>query len=83
VFDNYDPPLMHMPRPPAFDHGVVSFIWGLGLGIYVWLGLLAVGVDQAVALIFGALSAGAIFLFVRLYGDEEPRRQPEPPAPRP
>jgi hypothetical protein len=73
---------VHLPRPPAFDHGVVSFIWGAGLGLYLWLFLLAVGVENAVAAIFSLLAAGAIFLFVRLYGDEEPRRQPEPPAPR-
>ena len=73
---------MHLPRPPAFDHGVISFLWGLGLGVFIWLGLLAIGVAQGTAVIFAALAGAAIFLFVRLYGDEEPRRQPEPPAPR-
>ena len=74
---------MHLPRPPAFDHGVISALWGIGLGVFVWLGLVSVGVPKGTSIIFGALSAFAIFLFVRLYGDEEPRRQPEPPNPPP
>jgi 4-amino-4-deoxy-L-arabinose transferase-like glycosyltransferase len=42
------------------------------------LGMLAIGVNGATAFIFAALSAGAIFLFVRLYGGERfsrPRRR--------
>ena len=72
---------MHLPRPPAFDHGVISALWGIGLGVFIWLGLASVGVSRATAIIFGALAALAIFLYVRLYGDEEPRRQPptQPP----
>ena len=65
---------MHL-RPPSIDHGVVSFLWGIGLGLYVWLGLLAIGISQATAAILGALAAGAIFLFVRIFGEETPRRQ--------
>ncbi len=66
---------MHL-RPPSFDHGVVSFLWALGLGLFIWLGALAVGVSGLTAFVVGALAAGAIFLYVRLYGEEEPRRRP-------
>ena len=69
----------HLPRPPSIDHGVVSFLWGAGLGAFVWLGLLAVGVSNATSVILALVCAGAIFLFVRIYGEEEPRRQPETP----
>jgi hypothetical protein len=62
-------------RPPSIDHGVISFIWGIGLGLYIWLGLLAVGVSKATAVIFGLLSAGAIFLLVRILGEQELRRR--------
>jgi hypothetical protein len=62
------------PRPPSIDHGVVSFLWGLGLGLYVWLGLAAVGVSGGTAFIFGLLSGFAIFLFVRIFGEERLRR---------
>jgi len=64
---------MHL-RQPSFDRGVTSFFWAFGLGLYLWLGMLAVGVSGATAFIFSALAAGAIFLLVRLYGGDEPRR---------
>jgi hypothetical protein len=57
-------------RMPAFDRGLTSFLWAFGLGVYIWLGMLAIGVSGATAFIFSALSAGAIFLFVRLFGDD-------------
>ena len=60
-------------RPPSIDHGVVSFLWGVGLGAFVWLGLVGIGVARATALILGLLTAGAVFLLVRLYGEDEPR----------
>jgi hypothetical protein len=65
---------MHL-RPPAVVHGVTSFLWGLGLGLYVWFGLLAVGVSGATAFIFGMLAALGIFLLVYRFGEEEPRRR--------
>ena len=64
---------MHV-RPPALDHGLISFLWGLGLGLYIWLGSMAVGVSKATAVIVAAVAGGAIFLFVRIYGEDEPRR---------
>ena len=63
---------MHL-RPPSIDPGVTSFLWALGLGVFVWAGLLAIGISQGTALILGLLSFGAIFLFVRLYGEDSPR----------
>jgi hypothetical protein len=65
-------------RPPSIDHGVISFLWGIGLGLYIWLGLLAIGVSQATAAILGAVATGAIFLYVRIFGEETPRRQRPP-----
>ncbi len=69
-------------RPPSIDHGVQSFLWALGLALFVWLGLLAVGVSGATAFILAAVSGGAIFLFVRVFGEEEPRRQRQSGRPR-
>ncbi len=66
---------MHL-RPPSIDHGVASFVWAFGLGIFICLGLLAVGVSKATAFIFAGLGAGAIFLYVRVFGEEQPRRPP-------
>ncbi len=66
---------MHLPRPPSIDPGVTSFLWALGLGVYIWAGLLAVGVSKPTAFILSAVAACAIFIFVRVFGEEEPRRQ--------
>ena len=65
---------MHL-RPPSIDHGVVSFLWAFGLGLFIFLGLLSIGVDRGTALIVSAIAAGAIFLYVRIYGEEELRRR--------
>jgi hypothetical protein len=59
-------------RPPSIDPGVTSFLWAFALGLFVWGGLLAVGVSQGTALVMALLSFGAIFLFVRLRGGDEP-----------
>ena len=64
---------MHL-RQPSFDRGVTSFLWAFGLGLFLWLGMLAVGVEGATAFIFSLLAAGAIFLVVRIYGGNEVRR---------
>ena len=60
-------------RLPSFDRGLTSFLWAFGLGLYLWLGMLAIGVSGATAFIISVLSACAIFLFVRLYGEDEVR----------
>lgn len=64
---------MHL-RPPSIDHGVISLLWGVGLGLFVWIGLRAVGVENLTAFVIACVGAFAIFLFVRIYGEEEPRR---------
>ena len=63
---------MHL-RPPSIDHGVISFVWAFALGLYLWLGMLAIGISGATAFVLSAVAACAIFLFVRIYGEEEPR----------
>ena len=66
--------MLKPPKPPSIDHGIVSFIWAVLLGTYIWAGLLAVGVSGATAVIMAAVSFCAIFLYVRIYGEERPRR---------
>ena len=65
---------MHVPRPPSIDHGIISFLWAAFLGLFIWLGLVAVGVSNATAFILGVVAGFGIFLFVRLYGEDEIRR---------
>jgi uncharacterized membrane protein YhiD involved in acid resistance len=64
-----------MPRPPSFDHGFVSCLWAVGLGAFIYFGSVAVGVSAGTAFVFAALAAFAIFLFVRVYGEDTPPRR--------
>src|SRR5436190_137145 len=52
------------------------FFWGVLLGGYIWVGLLAVGVSGGRSFIAGAIGCADIFLFVRTYGDDQRRRRP-------
>jgi hypothetical protein len=63
---------MHL-RAPAFDHGVISFLWALLFGLLIWIGGAAVGFSSAITFIVGCVAAFLIFLFVRVYGEDEPR----------
>jgi hypothetical protein len=64
---------MHL-RMPSFDRGLTSFLWAFGFGLFLWLGMLSISIDGATAFIFSALAAGVIFLYIRLYGEDEVRR---------
>jgi amino acid transporter len=63
-------------RPPSIDQGVVALIWAAVLGAYVYFGLLAVGASGAMAIILTLVSFAGIWLFVRLRGEDRPRRRP-------
>jgi hypothetical protein len=65
---------MHPPRPPSIDQGVIAVIWAVGLGIYIYFGLLAVGASGATAIVIALVSFAAIWLVVRLYGESPVRR---------
>ena len=64
---------MHL-RPPSIDHGVISFLWSVFFFLLIWFGGMAVCVSKATAFVVAAVAAFLIFLFVRIYGEEEPRR---------
>jgi hypothetical protein len=57
-------------RPPSVDKGVSAFLWAFGFFAYLWIGMLAVGVSTGTAFILSAVAGAAIFLFVRLYGED-------------
>lgn len=61
-------------RPPAFSPGFTSFLWGVGLGIFIWLGLLAIGISSGTAFLFGVVAAVLIFFYVRLFGADQLNR---------
>jgi SNF family Na+-dependent transporter len=61
-------------RLPAMSQGVTAFLWAVGLALYICLFGLAVGIPRATAVVVSAVAGCAIFLFVRIYGEDEPRR---------
>jgi hypothetical protein len=65
--------VLHL-RPPAIDHGITSFVWGLFFGLLIWIGGASVGFSGAVTFITGCVAGFLIFLFVRVYGEDEARR---------
>jgi membrane associated rhomboid family serine protease len=66
---------VHAPRPPHMSPGTQAFIWALVFAIYVWAFMVGVGNSNAVAALVGALVGGAVFLLVRLYGEDLTRRR--------
>ena len=64
---------MHL-RPPAFAHGVTSFLWALFFALVIWIGGQAVGYGGDVTFITACVAGFLIFVFVRVYGEDEPRR---------
>jgi len=74
--------LPHPPRPPSIDQGVIALIWAVGLAIYIYFGLIAVGASGATAIVLALVSLAGIWLLVRLRGEDTPvrrrsnRRQP-------
>ena len=65
---------MHL-RPPSIDQGVIAVMWAIGLGAFIYFGLLAVGASGATAIVLALLSFAGIWLLVRLRGEEVPARR--------
>jgi hypothetical protein len=64
---------MHL-RPPVIPHGFISFLWAVFFAAFIWVGGAAVGVPSATALVAGLVIGFFVFLFVRIQGEDEPRR---------
>ena len=60
---------MHL-RAPSIDQGVQAGLWGVGLGLYLFFGMIAIGVERVTALVFSFVAGCLIFLFVRLRGGD-------------
>ena len=71
--------MSQIPRPPSIDQGVIALIWAVGLGAFIYFGLIAVGENGAIAVVISMVSFAAIWLVVRLYGEEQ---RPRPRANR-
>jgi len=64
---------VHLPNPPSIDPGVMAFVWAFLLAVYVYFGLLAVGASAAFSIVIARVAFAAIWLFVRLRGEDRPR----------
>ena len=64
--------MIHPPRPPSMDQGVVAFFWALGLGIFIYFGLVSIGASGGTAIVLALVSAFGIWLLVRLRGEDVP-----------
>jgi len=64
---------MHL-RMPAFSPGFSAFVWGLVLGSYIILGMLAIGISKGTSLVTGVLAGFLIFFYVRLTGADQLNR---------
>jgi purine-cytosine permease-like protein len=63
---------VHRPNPPSIDPGVMAFVWALLLAVFVYFGLKAVGASAAFSIVLALLAFAAIWLFVRLRGEDRP-----------
>ena len=61
---------MHL-RPPSIAHGVQAFLWAVLFFLFLWFGMLAVGISSATSFILAAVLGVLIFLFIRIFGEEE------------
>jgi len=59
---------------PSIAHGITSFLWALFFFLLIWIGGVAVGFSKATTFVVGAVAGFLIFLFVRVFGEDEPKR---------
>ena len=62
---------MHL-RMPSIDQGVQAGAWAVFFFLLLWIGMLAVGISSATAFILSLVAGGAIFLLIRLRGEDRP-----------
>ena len=72
---------MHPPRPPAAGQGTSALWWAVGLGGFIFVGMLSISISKGTAIATSVVCAALIFAAVRRFGADAPRRQP--PAKKP
>lgn len=61
---------MHL-RQPSFDHGLTSGLWAIGLGLFILVGSISVGLSKGTAFVIAPLAAIAIYILIRTRGQED------------
>ena len=59
---------------PAVSHTTSSLLWALFFALYIFVGGIAIGWTRAISLVVAGVAGFGIFLFVRMRGEDEPRR---------
>ena len=49
---------------------MTSALWAIGFALFIFFGSISVGLDKGPALVIAVVAGGAIFLYVRLYGED-------------
>jgi hypothetical protein len=65
---------MHL-RAPSIAQGVHAFVWAVVFFLFMWLGALAIGLPNGASFVVSLVLGGAIFLFVRTRGGDQPGRR--------
>jgi hypothetical protein len=56
-------------HPPSIDQGVIALLWAVGLGAYIYFGLLAVGASGAFSIVISMVAFAGIWLLIRVRGE--------------
>ena len=56
------------------SHSTAAVLWAAGFGLYLFVGGIVIGWTRAISLVVAGVAGFGIFLFVRLRGEDEPRR---------
>ena len=56
------------------SHTTTSALWALGFALYIFVGGIVIGWTRGASFALAVVAGFAIFLFVRAWGEEEPRR---------
>jgi hypothetical protein len=70
----------HPPRPPAVSHGTAAFLWALGLGLFIFVGMLSISISKATSIVVAVLSGAVIYVAVRTLGGDIKPGQGHKPA---
>jgi hypothetical protein len=71
---------MHAPRAPAIAQSTAAFLWAIGLGLFVFVGMLSISISKPTSIVVSIMSAAVIFFAVLLFGANAPGRQQNKPS---
>lgn len=63
-----------IPRPPAIAQGTSAALWAVGLGGFIFVGMLSISISKATSLIVAIVCGFVIYFAVLLFGADAWRR---------